>query len=69
MFNIVSWNINGIRSSQQNLKDLFDSLNADVIFSCFLNFKLNLFFGVISTRLSAFKRLRLLVSVLCFHLH
>ena len=30
MFNIVTWNINGIRSSQQNLKDLFDSLGADV---------------------------------------
>lgn len=30
-FKIVTWNINGIRSSQQDLKQLFDSLEADII--------------------------------------
>jgi hypothetical protein len=39
MFNIVTWNINGIRSSQQNLKDLFDSLGADVILVTFIIWK------------------------------
>ena len=28
---IVTWNINGIRSNQQNLRELFDSLEADII--------------------------------------
>ena len=28
---IVTWNINGIRSGQENLKDVFDSLGADII--------------------------------------
>ena len=31
MLKIVTWNINGIRSIQPNLKDLFDSLDADII--------------------------------------
>jgi len=31
MLQIVIWNINGIRSIQPNLKDVFDSLDADII--------------------------------------
>lgn len=31
MFSIVTWNINGIRSSQQDLKSVFDSLECDVL--------------------------------------
>lgn len=30
-FNIVTWNINGIRSIQQDLRKIFDTLNADII--------------------------------------
>ena len=28
---ILTWNINGIRAAKRNLKDLFDSLDADII--------------------------------------
>lgn len=31
MLKIVTWNLNGIRSSQQDLKTLFDSLECDII--------------------------------------
>lgn len=31
MFNIVTWNINGIRSGQQKLKDVLDSMEADIV--------------------------------------